>query len=80
MEGLDMKKPDMKTLDMKTLKELREEKGLSITDLAAKAGVSPSTIARTESGLPIRNATKIKIAAALKVPLQEIEFFIVRHY
>ena len=75
-----MKKPDMKTLDMKTLKELREEKGLSITDLAAKAGVSPSTIARTESGLPIRNTTKVKIAAALKVPLQEIEFFIVRHY
>lgn len=63
-----MKNPDMKTLDMKTLKELREEKGLSVNDLAAKAGVSPSTIARTESGLPIRNTTKMKIAAALKVP------------
>ena len=70
----------MKKPDMKTLKELREENGLSISDLALKAGVSPSTIARTESGLPIRNATKVKIAKALKVPPEEIEFFIVRHY
>jgi transcriptional regulator with XRE-family HTH domain len=75
-----MNKPNMKTLDMKTLKELREEKGLSINELAAKAGVSSSTIARTESGLPIRNTTKVKIAKALKVPLEEIEFFVVRHY
>ena len=70
----------MSTLDMKTLKEIREEKALSIRDLALKAGVSPSTISRTENGLPIKNATKVKIAKALKVSLKEIEFFVVRHY
>ena len=70
----------MSTLDMKTLKEIREEKALSIRDLALKAGVSPSTISRTENGLPIKNATKVKIAKALKVSPKEIEFFVVRHY
>ena len=71
---------NIKTLDIKTLKEMREEKGLSIGELAIKAGVSPSTISRTENGLPIKNATKVKIAKALKVSLKEIEFFVVRHY
>ena len=59
---------------------MREEKGLSIGELAIKAGVSPSTISRTENGLPIKNATKVKIAKALNVSPKEIEFFVVRHY
>ena len=71
---------NIKTLDIKTLKEMREEKGLSIGELAIKAGVSPSTISRTENGLPIRKAAKVKIAKALKICPKDIEFFVVRQY
>jgi len=61
-------------LYVKTLKELREENALSIRDLAAKAGVSPSTIARIESGLPARHISKRAICKALKVRPQDIDW------
>ena len=70
---------DMTALDIKTLKEIREERGISIGELALKAGVSPSTIARTENGLLIRNSSKVKIAKALNIPPTRIDFFVVGH-
>ena len=61
-------------LTVRTLKELREENAFSIRDLAVKAGVSPSTIARIESGLPARHISKRKIAKALKVSPKNIDW------
>jgi len=59
---------------MKTLKELRLENGLSIIDLATKAGVSFGTIVRIERGLPAKPVTKRKIAKALHLRLPDIDF------
>ena len=59
------------------LRAIREEIGLSIRDFAAKVGVSPSTIEKIESGLPVTATTKSKIAKALELPLEDIEFFVV---
>jgi transcriptional regulator with XRE-family HTH domain len=50
---------------------------LSIRDFAAKVGVSPITIEKIESGLPVTATTKSKIAKALEIPLEDIEFFVV---
>jgi transcriptional regulator with XRE-family HTH domain len=59
---------------MRTLKEIREQEALTVLTLARKAGVSPSTIARVESGLPARHVTRRKIAKALKVSPKDIDF------
>jgi len=65
---------------MKTLKEIREEKGFSIKDLAIRANVSPASISKIESGLQVDNEIKQKLAKVLKLPLSEIEFFEVYRY
>jgi len=65
---------------MKTLKEIREEKGFSIKDLATRANASPASISKIESGLPVGNEIKQKLAKVLKLPLSEIEFFEVHRY
>ena len=59
---------------MKTLKAIREDNALSIRDLAQAAGVSPSTIARIESGLPARPMNRRKIAKALHCKPQDINW------
>jgi transcriptional regulator with XRE-family HTH domain len=59
---------------MKALKELRLEKGLSIIDLATKAGVFFGTIVRIERGLPTTSVTKCEIAKALHKRLSDIDF------
>ena len=59
---------------MRTLKEIREQEALTVLTLARKAGVSPSTIARVDSGLPARHVTRRKIAKALKVSPKDIDF------
>jgi len=59
---------------MKTLKELRMENGLSIIDLATKAGVSCGTIIRIERGLTTTPVTKRKIAKALHKRQSDIDF------
>jgi DNA-binding XRE family transcriptional regulator len=47
------------------LQRLREEQLLTKAELARKAGVSPLTVARVESGLECRVDTKRKIILAL---------------
>lgn len=69
----------MSALKIDTLKEIREEHGITIRELALKAGISASTISRTENGLPIRNSSKVKIAKALNIPPKRIDFFVVGH-
>jgi len=47
------------------VRRMREEQLLTKTELARKAGVSPLTVARVESGLDCRVDTKRKIILAL---------------
>jgi DNA-binding XRE family transcriptional regulator len=55
------------------VRELREEILMSKAELARRAGVSPLTIDRVESGLSCRLDTKRKIILALGKKLQEKE-------
>jgi DNA-binding XRE family transcriptional regulator len=59
---------------MKTLKEIREEKHLTIVVLAMWANVSPTTIVRIEKGLQVRSHTRSKIAKALHKRPVDIDF------
>jgi len=60
---------------MPTLKELRDRRALSQRDLARAAGVDESTIIDLELGRRApRPSTRRKLAKALKVKLEEIEF------
>jgi HTH-type transcriptional regulator, competence development regulator len=56
------------------LKELREQKGLTINQLAVLAGISASQISRIENGLRgvPKPATLRKIAEATEVPYEEL--------
>jgi len=53
------------------VKKLREERLLSKAELARKAGLSPLTIDRVESGMPCRMDTKRKIILALGMTVEE---------
>lgn len=55
------------------LKDVRESLMLSKAELARKAGVSPLTVDRVESGLACRLSTKRKLLLALGFDLQERE-------
>lgn len=55
------------------VKTLREEVLMSKAELARRAGVSPLTIDRVESGLECRLDTKRKIILALGKKLEEKE-------
>jgi transcriptional regulator with XRE-family HTH domain len=61
-------------LTVKTLKEIREQNAFSIRGSAAKAGVSPSTIARIGGGLPARHISKRAICKVLKVKPQDVDW------
>ena len=49
------------------VKTLREERGMSKRDLAAAAGVCPTTARNAERGTPVQSNTAFKVAAALGV-------------
>lgn len=53
------------------VRRLREDRLLSKAELARRAGVSPLTIDRVESGLPCRMDTKRKIILALGMTIEE---------
>jgi len=58
------------------LKELRENRMISRSELARKARISPLTIARIERGEPCRKDTKRKILAAFGLkPLEKDKIF-----
>lgn len=58
------------------LKEVRENRLISKSELARKAGISQLTIARVEKGVTCRQETKRKILAALGLkPWQKEEIF-----
>ncbi|MFH1091099.1 MAG: helix-turn-helix transcriptional regulator [Pseudomonadota bacterium] len=56
-----------------SLRKIREQQLMSKAELARKAGVSPLTIDRIESGKNCRMETKRKIILALGYPLEERE-------
>jgi DNA-binding XRE family transcriptional regulator len=53
------------------LRSYREERMLSKAELARKAGISPLTVDRVESGLSCRLATMRKILFALDLDVTE---------
>lgn len=53
------------------LKKIRESMLLSRSELARKAGISPLTVDRIESGYPCRLETKRKIIEALGMNVSE---------
>jgi predicted transcriptional regulator len=58
------------------LKEVRESRLISKSELARKAGISQLTIARVEKGVTCRQETKRKILAALGLkPWEKEEIF-----
>lgn len=58
------------------IKEIRTQKKMTQTELAAKSGVSRSIIAQLESGRRTRTTTStlIKLAAALETTVETIFF------
>lgn len=53
------------------VRRLREDRLLSKAELARRAGVSPLTIDRVESGMPCRMDTKRKIILALGMTIED---------
>lgn len=53
------------------VRRLREDRLLSKAELARRAGISPLTIDRIESGMPCRMDTKRKIILALGMTIAE---------
>lgn len=57
-----------------TLRELRENAGLTVLQLAAKAGVSQSFVYRVEEGkTPVSKVPVVKICKALDVDIKSVE-------
>lgn len=56
------------------IRDARHHRGLTQTQLAELAGVSQSLISALELGITagVRDATKVRIAAALEIPVQEL--------
>jgi transcriptional regulator with XRE-family HTH domain len=63
---------------MNILKEARVKRGFSLRELAAKAGINPSTISKLESGEhpTAQLKTVMKLAAALERPIEDFESLI----
>lgn len=58
---------------VETLRRLREDRALSLQDLADRSGVAKATIVALEAGRrPARPATRRKLAEALRVQPNEI--------
>lgn len=64
-------KQEEKTKDRNNVKKIREAMLMCKAELARKAGVSPLTIDRIESGYPCRVDTKRKIILALGMGLSD---------
>lgn len=58
---------------MPTIREIRESKGLSQTDLAVKSGVSIGTIGRIERQEPVQKSTVILVCQALNISPDNVE-------
>jgi len=57
---------------MSPLERLRRERDLDQVTLAAKAGVSQSTVSRAENGEKLTLTSALRIAAALGVPVEQL--------
>lgn len=61
----------METLSIR-LKKLRKSKGLTISELSQKTGISPSTYKEWEAGRQIRGEPYHKLALAFEVSIHEL--------
>jgi DNA-binding XRE family transcriptional regulator len=71
LENKKQTRSTMKKGPQNSLKQIREKMMMSKAELARKAGVSPLTIDRIESGKNCRMETKRKIILALGYSLEE---------
>lgn len=55
------------------IRQAREQKGLSQAELAAKAGLSPTTIMKSERGADITPKTWAKIKDALGIVQKDLD-------
>jgi DNA-binding XRE family transcriptional regulator len=55
-----------------TIRQLRENAGLTMTELAAKAQVSVQTLYRIESGKPVGRIYVVRVCKALGVRPDEV--------
>lgn len=61
-------------MGLRRLKELRQARGLSLTQLAFKAQIHPSNLSKLEAGfLPLYPNWKRRLAQALGVKEEELE-------
>ena len=63
--------PMVKNIENNSLKKIRESMMVSKAELSRKAGISPLTITRIESGMSCRMKTKRKIILALGLKLSD---------
>ncbi|MBV8048963.1 MAG: helix-turn-helix transcriptional regulator [Paludibacterium sp.] len=52
----------------------REHLGLTQTEVAARLGISQSAFAQQEAGGRLRKVSRVKIAAALGISLEQLDF------
>ena len=70
-DGDDVDEAERRRRMRNNVRKLREDRLLSKAELARRAGVSPLTIDRIESGKPCRMDTKRKIILALGMTIEE---------
>lgn len=56
-----------------TIKEFRENQGLTVSELANKAGISQQTVYRIEAGQPVSRVYVAKVCRALGISIEEVE-------
>jgi transcriptional regulator with XRE-family HTH domain len=57
---------------MSKLREVMDQKGVTIADIASETGLDPKTVWHATQGKKIHRATKIAIAGYFKVPQEEL--------
>lgn len=57
------------------IRRLREQEGLTQTDLATILGVDKSTLSKWESGAPVPDIFKVRVARHFSMPVHHVFFF-----
>lgn len=56
-----------------TIRQIRENQGLSVEELAVRAGVSAQTVYRIEQGKPVSRVYVARVCNALGVSIAQVE-------
>jgi transcriptional regulator with XRE-family HTH domain len=72
MEATAKRKRVNQFIGVPSLRDIREDVGFSIRELAARSGVSPSTVVRLEAGQHAQPRTRRALAKALGVGVRDL--------